>query len=306
MPPEHTISADFPFESRYVDVHGSRMHYVDEGEGDPILLLHGNPTSSYLWRNIIPHLTSRGRCIAPDLIGMGRSDKPDLGYRFFDHVRYLEGFIEALDLRNITLVIHDWGSGLGLHYAARHEDNVAGIAMMEAILEPMHWSEFPADFRRGFKMFRAPGVGALMIQGLNVFLTKMMPGTIVRELTAEEKAYYHAPYLTWSSRKPVRVWPLEIPIDGDPADVHEAVSAYRDWLERTEVPKLLLYAHPGGIVRDKTVAWAKESLPNLETVDLGEGVHYLQEDHPHEIGEAVAAWIDARSAGASKRHLAAV
>jgi haloalkane dehalogenase len=300
------ISSAFPYESRHVDVHGSRMHYVEEGEGDPILLLHGNPTSSYLWRNIIPHLSDRGRCIAPDLIGMGRSDRPPLDYRFFDHVNYFEGFIEALGLEHITLVLHDWGSGLGLHYAARHEGNVRGIAMMEAILWPMRWAEFPPDFRRGFKMFRAPVVGALMIQGLNAFLERMMPGTIVRELTAEEKARYAEPYPTWSSRKPVRVWPEEIPIDGKPADVHEAVSAYSEWLQATDMPKLLLHAQPGGIIRPDGVAWCRENLPELELVDLGEGVHYLQEDHPHEIGEAIAAWMDAHLARRTGAERAAI
>ena len=291
MTDDHAISAEFPFESRYVEVHGSRMHYIDEGEGPPILLLHGNPTSSYLWRNVIPHLLDRGRCIAPDLIGMGQSDKPDLGYTFFDHVRYLDAFIEALDLKDITLVIHDWGSGLGFHYAARNPDNVRGIAFMEAMVGPMYWKDFPPDYRLGFKMFRAPVVGGVMIQGLNVFLNKMMPQTIVRPLSDEEKRRYPEPYPSWGSRKPVRVWPQQIPIDGKPADVHEALASYAEWLQSTDKPKLLLYAHPGGIIQEGNVERLRETLPALETVDIGEGVHYLQEDNPHGIGEAIADWM---------------
>ncbi len=194
---EQSISAEFPFESRFVTVRGSRMHYVEQGEGDPILFLHGNPTSSYLWRNIIPHVSGLGRCIAPDLIGMGKSDKPDIGYRFFDHVSYLEGFIEALGLENITLVIHDWGSGLGFHYARRHADNVKGLAFMEA---------------------------------------------------------------------------------------------YSRWLTETELPKLLLFAQPGAIVDADRVQWCQDNLSNLQAVDIGEGIHYVQEDNPHQIGREISRW----------------
>ena len=170
------ISADFPFDPHFVEVLGSRMHYVDEGEGDPILLLHGNPTSSYLWRNIIPYLTGLGRVVVPDLIGMGRFDKPSLDYRFPTHAKYLDAFIDALDLKNITLVVHDWGSGLGFHYAHRNEDNVKAIAFMEAIVETLKWNEIPSEFRMPFKMFRAPVVGWLMISVMNVFVNKYPAG----------------------------------------------------------------------------------------------------------------------------------
>ncbi len=181
------ISAAFPFESKYIDVLGSKMHYIDEGSGDPILFLHGNPTSSYLWRNIIPHVTSRGRCIAPDLIGQGKSDKPDIEYGFFDNVKYIEGFIEALGLQNITLVIHDWGSGLGLHYAMRNESNIKGIAMMEAILMSVpSWEAFPPDFEKMFKAFRTPDVGWDMLVNQNMFVEGVLPGAMVRDLTEEE------------------------------------------------------------------------------------------------------------------------
>ena len=292
------ISAEFPFESHYVDVEGLRMHYVEEGTGDPILFLHGNPTSSYLWRNIIPHLSSHGRCIAPDLVGFGKSDKPKSAYRFFDHVRYVEGFIEKLGLTNITLVIHDWGSALGFHYAMRHEDNVKGLAFMEAILAPSSWEDFPKDFKRGFRMFRTPGVGWVMIVAMNVFLKQLLPQAIVRELTDEELDAYKEPFPSLKSRKPIRRMPRDIPIDGKPADVAEAVESYNRKLQESELPKLLFTAKPGGIISPEMIEWAETNLSNLNVVDIGPGIHFLQEDNPHLIGSEIAAWYAALESAA--------
>ena len=285
-----TISSSFPFKSKYVEIEGAKIHYIDEGSGDPILFLHGNPTSSYLWRNIIPYLIPHGRCIALDLIGMGKSDKPDLDYRFFDHSKYVEGFIKKLNLSNITLVIHDWGSGLGFHYAMRHEDNIKGIAFMEAIIRPMTWEDFPKDFKMGFKLFRTAGIGWLMLSVMNMFVTKILPQAIVRKLSTEEMDYYAAPYKTVQSRKPVRQWPCEIPIEGKPADVYESVSNYSKKLQVSEVPKLLFYATPGGLIDRKTLDWCKQNLKNLKVIDIGDGIHYLQEDNPHLIGQEIAKW----------------
>lgn len=285
-----SISAEFPFESKYLEIHGSNMHYIDEGEGNPILFLHGNPTSSYLWRNVIPYLVPHGRCIAPDLIGMGKSDKPDLSYRFFDHAKYLEGFIEKLNLSNITLVIHDWGSGLGFHYAMRHENNVKGIAFMEALVKPMKWEEFPKGQKAGFKLFRTKGIGWFMISVLNMFLTKLLPQMIVRKLSVQEMNYYMAPYKTIKSRKPVRQWPCEIPIDGQPSDVYEAISNYSQKLQESELSKILFFASPGAIINPEYLQWCKQNLKNLEIIDIGKGLHFLQEDHPHVIGEELAKW----------------
>ncbi len=285
------ISAEFPFESKYATVHGARMHYVEQGSGDPMVFLHGNPTSSYLWRNVMPHLSGHARCIAPDLIGMGKSDKPNCPYRFADHSFYVDGFIKALDLRNITFVIHDWGSALGFHYARRHPDNVRGLAFMEALLRPFRWDQFPKDFKMGFKLMRTPGVGWVMVSVMNVFLKQILPQTIVRTLSPEEQRRYEEPFPTIGSRKPVRQWPREIPIDGTPGDVHEIIATYSEWLQKTPTPKLLIHATPGAVIRADTVAWARERFPNLETVDVGDGIHFLQEDHPHEIGEAVATWF---------------
>lgn len=285
-----SISAEFPFSAKFIEVHGARMHYIDEGAGEPVLFLHGNPTSSYLWRNIIPHLTPHARCIAPDLIGMGKSDKPDIGYRFFDHVKYVEGFIDALALCNFTLVLHDWGSALGFYYAMRHEANVKGIAFMEAIVRPAHWAEFPREFKVGFKLMRAPGIGWLMISVMNVFLKQIMSKSIIRTLADTEKQAYAAPFPTVGSRRPVRQWPREIPIDGTPADVHEAVSAYSEWLKTASMPKLLLAATPGAILPRRVREWCEQNLNALEVADIGPGLHYVQEDNPHGIGEALAAW----------------
>jgi haloalkane dehalogenase len=284
------ISADFPFESRYVEIHGAKIHYIDEGSGDPILFLHGNPTSSYLWRNIIPYLVPHGRCIALDLIGMGKSDKPDLDYRFFDHSEFVEGFITELNLSNITLAIHDWGSAIGFHYAMRHESNIKGIAFMEAFLNPMTWGDFPSDFRMGFKLMRTPGIGWFLISVMNMFVNQILPKAIVRKLSAEEKEYYAAPYETVQSRKPVRQWPCEIPIEGKPADVYEVISSYNQRLQESELPKLLFYGAPGGLIDDKKVEWCKKNLKGLKVVDIGEGLHFVQEDNPHLIGEELAKW----------------
>jgi len=284
------ISAEFPFESHYVEVLGSKLHYIDEGEGDPILFLHGNPTSSYLWRNIIPYVSDDARVIAVDLIGMGKSDKPDIDYRFVDHAKYLEAFIEELELKNVTLVIHDWGSGLGFNYAMQHEDNIKGIAFMEAIIMPLEWSEFPEEFRGIFENFRTPGVGEEMIMTQNIFVEQMLPGGILRDLSEEEMNYYQEPYPTEESRKPVWVWPNEIPIDGEPADVYKIVSDYNQWLQETEIPKILFYVNPGAIFPAPMVEWSESNLKNLEIIYVGEGSHFIQEDHPHEIGQGLDDW----------------
>jgi len=284
------ISADFNFESRFIDIDGSKIHYIDIGSGDPILFLHGNPTSSYLWRNIIPHVTSSGRCIAMDLIGMGKSDKPDINYRFVEHARYVDGFIDKMGLKKITLVVHDWGSALGLHYAMRHEDNIKGIAFMEAILKTSTWADFPKGFNIGFRLFRTPLIGWLMIVGLNIFIEKILPKTIVRKLTEVEMNYYREPFKKIKDRKPMWRWPNEIPIDGKPSDVSEIVQVYSGRLKESDCPKLMFFAHPGGIITAPMVTWCQQNLKNLKTVDIGEGIHFLQEDNPKLIGTELSNW----------------
>ncbi len=290
---QQEISAAFPFESKFVEVEGSKMHYVEEGAGDPVLFLHGDPTSSYLWRNVIPHVSPLARCIAPDLIGMGKSDKPDLEYRFVDHSRYVDGFIEALGLRNITFVIHDWGSALGFHYARRNEDNVKGLAFMEAIVRPLTWDEFPAEALQMFQAFRTPEVGENMLINQNMFVEAVLPASILRKLTDVEMNRYREPYVDPPSRKPIWRWPNEIPIDGEPADVDEAARAYSEWFGKSDAPKLLLYAQPGALIRGPLLEWCRNNMRNLKTVEIGAGSHFVQEDRPHGIGEAIAEWFKA-------------
>jgi haloalkane dehalogenase len=285
------ISSDFPFESHYLEVQGAKVHYIETGKGDPILFLHGNPTSSYLWRNIIPYLTPWGRCIALDLIGMGKSDKPDIDYRFFDHVKYVEGFIEAMRLQSITLVLHDWGSALGFNYASRNAANVKGMAFMEALLMPVSsWEEMDEGGRQMFQALRTPELGWDLVVNQNMFVEQAIPGSIVRPLTEEEMNHYREPFKDPASRKPVWRWPNEIPIAGEPADVVEVVERYNRWLQTTELPKLLLYATPGAVITAQEVQWCQQNLKNLTTADIGEGIHYIQEDNPHRIGSELASW----------------
>lgn len=291
MPSTPDISPDFPYESHYLEVRGAKLHYVEQGQGDPILFLHGNPTSAYLWRNIIPFLAPWGRCIALDLIGMGQSDKPDIDYRFFDHVQYVEGFIQGLELHNITLALHDWGSALGFHYACRNEANIKGLAFMEAILMPEpSWEDMPEGTRQMFQALRTPELGWDLIVNQNIFVEQAIPGSIIRPLTEAEMGRYREPFKDPASRKPIWRWPNELPIAGSPADVVEAVETYNRWLKSTELPKLLLYATPGAVITATEVEWCKQHLKRLTTADIGQGIHYLQEDNPQGIGLALARW----------------
>jgi haloalkane dehalogenase len=279
-------------EMRKIEVLGSRMAYVDRGAGVPILLLHGNPTSSYVWRNILPHLEALGRCIAPDLIGMGQSDKPDLAYRFADHARYLEAFIEALGLDELTLVVHDWGSALGFDWMARHPGAVRGVAFFEAFLAPLpSFDVFRGGARELFRQLRAPGIGEQLVLEQNAFVEQVLPGATLRALSPAEMDAYRAPFPDSASRRPTLAWPREIPIAGEPADVLAVIERYRTALQESAIPKLLLTADPGVLVPAPLVAWCREHLPNLEVVELGRGLHYLQEDHPDAIGRAIAEWI---------------
>ncbi len=285
------ISPDFPFESKFVTVDGSKMHYIDVGEGDPILFLHGNPTSSYLWRNIIPHLSGQARCIAVDLIGMGKSDHPDVPYRYDDQYRYLCGFIDALEIgSNLTLVIHDWGSGLGFRWAHEHEQDVRAVAFMEAMLRGLSLDDMPGSLRMAMRMMRWPGTGWLMISVANIFLTKMLPDLTYAKISPEALAYYRSAFPTIASRKAVREWPRELPLDGVPADNAALVEAYRQWLTRTEVPKLLFYGNAGVAIKEAEVAWCREQLSNLDAVDLGDAIHFVQETHPETIGKELSSW----------------
>ena len=284
------ISAAFPFESKFVTVNGNKIHYVEEGEGDPILFLHGNPTSSYLWRNVIPHLSDQGRCIALDHIGMGKSDKPDIEYGFDNTFKYLEGFIDSLNLQNITLVIHDWGGIMGFHYANTHRDRVKAIAFMEASIDVPRFETMPGSVKMGLRMVRSNVFVGFMVKRMNMFIKKLLPDLIDRKLTKEEMAWYAAPYPNAKSREPLAKWPKDVPIKGKPQFSYDRVKAYAAWLKETEMPKLCLYVTPGVALQAEDVEIIKKEFKNTELVYLGEGKHFIQEDYPHEIGEAIAKW----------------
>lgn len=291
---EEGISAEFPYNYRYVNVNGHRMAYVEAGDprGAPILLVHGNPTSAYLWRNVIPHLEDQGRVIAVDLIGMGRSAKPDIPYRFADHADYLAGFIEALDLSDIVLVLHDWGGGLGTDYAARNESNIRGIAMFEMAVKPMSLSDADFATRYLFGRMRDPEDGYKIIVEDNFFVEKLLPMMSGRKLTEAEMTNYRAPYSTEESLKPVRQWPLEIPLDGIPADNTRRIGSNYEWLKSANTPLLMLYADPGMIWTSKTRPELFDDLPRMETASVGSGLHYLQEVQPTKLGTLIAEWVE--------------
>lgn len=284
------ISADFPFASHFVDVKSSRVHYIDEGTGNPVLFLHGNPASSYTWRNIIPYVSPHARAIAVDLIGFGKSDKPDISYGFDDSYAYLEGFIETLGLTNITLVVQDWGSGLGFHFANRHREKIKGIVFMEAMHREIDFAALSQSDKFLMKMIRAPFASWLMLGVMNSFVKQMLPDWIMRDLSQKEMAAYLAPFPTVKSRKPIYVFPRDVPVEGKPAHISRAVAAYSQWLTETPIPKLFFHADPGVLIRQKDMLWIKANFPNLTSVDLGKGLHFLQEDYPHEIGQALADW----------------
>jgi haloalkane dehalogenase len=289
------ISSEERYAKKHIEVLGSKLAYVDVGSGDPIVFLHGNPTSSYLWRNIIPHLEGVGRCIAPDLIGHGDSDKledsgPDR-YRFVEHRRYLDALLEALGVeRNVTFVMHDWGSGLGFDWANRHRDAMRGIAYMEAIVRPIaNWDEWPDAARKLFQALRSPA-GEQMILEKNIFVENILPGSVLRKLTAAEMAVYRRPFEEpGEGRRPTLTWPRQIPIGGEPDDVTAIARDYSAWLAESDLPKLFVNAEPGAILTGATREFCR-SWPNQTEVTVA-GNHFVQEDSPDEIGQAIASWL---------------
>ena len=285
------ISTADPYPRRRMKVLDTAMAYVDTGAGAPVVFLHGNPTSSYLWRNVIPFVEPEGRCLAPDLVGMGDSGKAPAGsYRFVDHARYLDGWFEALGLDgNVTLVVHDWGSALGFHWARRYPDRVRALVYMEAIVRPVSWDEWPETARKIFQAMRSPA-GEEMVLERNVFVERILPASVLRGLTEMEMGVYRRPYLEpGESRRPTLTWPRQIPIDGEPADVVAIVDGYAKWLAVSDLPKLFINADPGvilaGAQREFCRAW-----PNQREITV-KGSHFIQEDSPAEIGQAVAAFL---------------
>lgn len=267
---------------------GTEIHHTESGSGDPVVFLHGNPTSSYLWRNVIPHVSDLGRCLAPDLVGMGRSG-PAPAYRFADHARHLDAWFDAMGLTaDVTLVLHDWGSALGFHWAARNPGRVKAIAYMEAIVQPRLWTDFPPGREELFRAMRSEQGEKLVLEE-NFFVETVLPRSVVRVLTEEEMDAYRAPFRTPESRLPTLAFARELPIDGEPKDVAEIVEAYGRWLAATPVPKLFVAAEPGALLVGRAAEFAR-TFPNQREVTV-KGVHYLQEDSPDEIGEALRSFL---------------
>jgi haloalkane dehalogenase len=287
------ISTEEP-PKRFIDVLDKRMSVVEMGEGPPIVFQHGNPTSSYLWRNVMPHVADLGRCIAVDLIGMGDSDKLDHSgpdrYTFVEHRRYFDAALDALGVTdNVTLVVHDWGSALGFDWANRHRDAVRGIAFMEAIVRPLTWEEWPDAATGVFRGFRSDA-GEKMVLEDNVFVERVLPGSVLRGLTEAEMAVYRRPFARpGEDRRPTLTWPRQIPLDGEPPDVVDIVQAYADWLSGSDVPKLFVNAEPGAILVGAQREFCR-SWPNLTEVNVP-GSHFIQEDSPDAIGAALRAWL---------------
>ena len=283
------------FEKHFKVVNGKRLAYIEEGHGDPIVLLHGNPTSSYLWRNVIPELTASGRVIAPDLIGQGDSEKLSVSegpgrYTFEVAYEYLAGLLSELDAeQNVVLVGHDWGSALGFHWARNHPDLVRGIAYMEALVSPVEWSEWPEAARGIFQGFRSDK-GEDLVLTRNLFVEAVLPNSVIRKLTDEEMGHYRAPFSTPDDRQPTLNWPRQIPIDGEPVEMVQLVSEYGRWLEESvTLPKLFINAEPGSILVGRQREYCR-SWPNQKEVTVP-GKHFVQEDSPSEIGKAIAEWL---------------
>jgi haloalkane dehalogenase len=288
------ISDKESYVKKKANIFGYNMSYVDEGTGDPIIFLHGNPTSSYLWRNIIPHLNGLGRCVAPDLIGMGDSDKlshsdPD-AYSFVEHRKYLDALLEGIGVTdNVIFVIHDWGSALGFDWAFRHPDKVKGIVYMEALLFHYDWSDWPEDARKIFQGFRSPA-GEKMILEKNYFVELVLPNSVIRKLTPSEMEAYRRPFRNpGEDRRPTLSWPRQIPIEGEPESVVEIVESYGKWLSESTLPKLFINADPGSILtgraRDFCRTWHNQKEVTVK------GIHFIQEDSPDEIGQAIAKFV---------------
>ena len=288
------ISAAFPFTKKFAEVNGRQIAYVEEGQGDPIVLLHGNPTSSYLWRNVVPELVGSGRVIVPDLLGQGDSAKLPASegpgrYTFAAVYEHLAGLLEALGVNNrVTLVIHDWGSALGFHWAHQHPDAVRGIAYMEGIVMPINWDDWPESARGIFQGFRSEKGEELVLER-NMFVDAVLPSSVLRGLTEEEMVHYRAPFSTPEDRQPTLNWPRQIPIQGEPENMVTLVQAYADFMAASDIPKLFINAEPGSILVGRQREFCR-SWPNQQEVTV-KGTHFIQEDSPAEIGQAVAAWL---------------
>ena len=288
---------------RQIPVLDSTMAYREAGSpGLPtVLFLHGNPTSSYMWRNIIPLVAPVAHCIAPDLIGFGQSGKPHIEYRFFDHVRYLDAFLENLGISSAYVIAHDWGTGLAFDLAARRPEFIRALAFMEFIRPMPTWNDFHADQIETFKKFRTQDVGEKMILDENFFVERVLPAATVRNLTEEEMAVYRAPFPTPESRRPTWRFPNDLPIAGEPADVYAAIEKAHRALVQSSYPKLLFVGEPGALVSPAFAERFASGLKNCKLIHVGPGLHYLPEDHPKEIGSAVHNWLTELEGGSDSK-----
>jgi haloalkane dehalogenase len=267
------------------------ISYRETGNGSPIVFLHGNPTSSHVWRNVIPHV-ERGRRLAPDLVGMGHSGKPESAYRYRDHARYLDAWFAALDLRDVVLVGYDWGGVLALDWASRHSDRVRGVAVFETFLRPMHWSDWTPQGADLFRALRTPGIGEKLVLEENAFLARSLEHGVKRGLADSDREAYYAPFPNPASRRPMLQWPREVPIDGEPVDLAAVVTRNGEWLASTQIPKLLLTFDGTGLSNaPDVVEWARSSFPKLDVVPLGDAGHHAPEDAPREIAAAITSWL---------------
>lgn len=289
-------AADFPFTMKRMDIMGSEMAYVDEGAGDPVVFFHGNPTSSYLWRNVIPHVTGSYRAIAADMIGMGHSDKPDLDYTYADHAAYLHGLLNALDLKNATLVLHDWGGALGFDWAMKNPERVRAIAYMETVAPPvMPFESYDAmgPFGELFQAWRTEGVGEKLILEDNMFIDEVLAKqSTLTPLSPEVVAHYNSYYPDAASRKPLLVWPREVPIGGVPEATTALTGKIAEFMTTSDLPKLTFAVTPGAIAPPPAIEWMKANVPNLTVIELGDGLHFIQEDYPDEIGQGLVKWME--------------
>ena len=289
------INETMTYQKKFTDVDGKQIAYVDEGAGDPIVLLHGNPTSSFLWRNIIPELTQSGRVIVPDLIGHGDSDKLPASegpgrYTLEVAYHYVEELLKTIGAdKNVTLVIHDWGSGIGFLWAMRHSEQMKGIAYMEAIVKPMSWDDWDQDAAGIFKGFRSEK-GEDLILNRNMFIEAVLPASVMRTLTEAEMNTYRAPYVNADDRQPLLNWPRQIPIEGEPENIVALVNEYGAFMASSEMPKLFINADPGSILTGRQREFCR-TWPNQQEITV-KGLHFIQEDSPLEIGQAVAKWVD--------------
>lgn len=291
MTASERISDQVNIPSKFVEVNGSNIHYLEEGEGNPILFLHGIPTSSYVWRNVIPHLATLGRCIAPDLIGFGKSDKPDISYSLEDHINYIEGFIAKLGLKHITLVMHGWGSVIGFDYAMRHESNCLGLVFYEAFLRTANGNDLSLPYQEQLMTLQDQDNAIDLHVNGAAFVDHILPQTVMRTLTSKEMEHYREPFAQQGSGKPIQQYLKELPNGNDKCKVDVIIADYSKKLTKSKLPKLMMYSVPGFITTIATAMWAKEHLPNLEIVDIGEEMHLAQEACPQLIGETISVWL---------------